>query len=342
MNKFAVMCAVLGLALVGSAPAEAVIFGGSWDDMTSDLQLGTWFEVYAGGPGQPGCELSAQANDGMQWMLGGIFIVEPPEAQDNGDGTITYTTDYYNVDDPGASYLTLGEAPTLWCAGAQFTNLLITVAATIDMNTGEYLGGEFWGCADGVDGAAGKTIFMGGTLDETAETPEGHEGTVDTLTVTIEPLTVPLDIKPGSCPNPLNRGSRGKLPVAILGTAGFDVSMIDVATIALSRADGIGGTVAPLQGPPGPGIHMEDVGTPFCGEACECHEMEGDGICDLTMKFSTPEVVQMLELADVEPGTLELVVSGSLLDGTPFSASDCVLLRVHGQGQMKGAGGQPR
>lgn len=338
MSRFAVIGALVALVLVGSSPAGAAIYGGSWYDMTSDLQLGTWAEVYAGGPGQPGCELSAQSSDGMQWMLGGIFIVEPPDAQDNGDGTITYTTDYYNVDDPGASYLTLGEAPTLWCGAAQFTNVVITVAATIDMATGEYLSGEFWGGAEGVDAAAGLNIYMAGALDETAETPEGHEGTIDTLMVAIDPLTVPLDIKPGSCPNPLNRKSHGKLPVAILGTTGFDVSMIDVATIMLSRADGIGETVAPLQGPPGPGIHMEDVGTPFCGEACDCHEMECDGICDLTMKFSTPEVVQMLELADVEPGTLELVVSGCLMDGTPFSASDCVLLRAHGNAFLRAAG----
>ena len=60
---------------------------------------------------------------------------------------------------------------------------------------------------------------------------------------------------------------------------------------------------------------------------CDCHEMEGDGIDDLTMKFSTPDVVDVLELDALEPGeTVELVVSGTLQDGTPFSASDCILI----------------
>ena len=67
-----------------------------------------------------------------------------------------------------------------------------------------------------------------------------------------------------------------------------------------------------------------------------------DGICDLTMKFDTPEVVEILELADLEPGTVPLIVSGGLMDGTPFSASDCILLRQLGGEASKAAGGRLR
>jgi len=61
-----------------------------------------------------------------------------------------------------------------------------------------------------------------------------------------------LDIKPGSCPNSLNRKKKGVTPVALLGTDEFDVTMVDLSTVALGRADGMGGTVAPLEGPRGP------------------------------------------------------------------------------------------
>jgi hypothetical protein len=44
---------------------------------------------------------------------------------------------------------------------------------------------------------------------------------------------VPINIKPGSCPNPLNVKNKGVLPVAILGMEEFDVPMIDVASIRL-------------------------------------------------------------------------------------------------------------
>lgn len=137
--------------------------------------------------------------------------------------------------------------------------------------------------------------------------------------------TAELDIKPSSCPNPLNRRSQGKLPVALLGTAEFDVSTIDLDTLRLSRADGIGGSVTPLEGPPGCHSVFEDVGTPLGGELCECHGVTGDGVVDLLMKFSTPDVVEKLELNDLESRqSVELLVSGQLQDGSPFEASDCV------------------
>ena len=140
-------------------------------------------------------------------------------------------------------------------------------------------------------------------------------------------LMLNLDIKPGSCPNSFNRNSHGVLPVALLGTESFDVTQVDLATIQLSRAEGVGSSVVPNEGPPGPHSVLEDVATPFDGELCNCHDLEGDGITDLSMKFRTDDVVAALLLNDLPAGDLvELVVSGTLLDGTPFSASDCIRL----------------
>jgi hypothetical protein len=143
---------------------------------------------------------------------------------------------------------------------------------------------------------------------------------------------VPLDIKPGSCPNPLNRSSHGVLPVAVVGTADFDVTEIDVASVLISRADGIGGQVAPNEGPPGPHSTFEDVATPLAGEACECDDLSGDGIVDLSLKFRTDDVVEILQLNDLNPGDeVELVVTGLLLDGSDFTtAGDCILIVPQG------------
>jgi hypothetical protein len=47
------------------------------------------------------------------------------------------------------------------------------------------------------------------------------------------PIIVDIDIKPGSYPNCFNNNGNGVIPVAVLGSAEFDVSQIDVATIAL-------------------------------------------------------------------------------------------------------------
>lgn len=40
----------------------------------------------------------------------------------------------------------------------------------------------------------------------------------DTLTVTVKPFPVSIDIKPGSDPNSINLGSRGVIPVPMLTT----------------------------------------------------------------------------------------------------------------------------
>jgi hypothetical protein len=138
-----------------------------------------------------------------------------------------------------------------------------------------------------------------------------------------------LDIKPGSCPNSFNnKGTgNGKLPVALVGTDEIDVTMVDTSTLLLSRADGVGGSVTPLMGPPGPGITISDTATPFDGELCDCHELEGDGIADLNMKFHRTTMTNVLELGDL-PGNsmVELEVSGTLLDGTEFAVRDCIRL----------------
>ena len=72
---------------------------------------------------------------------------------------------------------------------------------------------------------------------------------------------------------------------------------------------------------------LEDVATPFDGEGCECHDLAGDGIDDLSMKFKTRDLVDALELDALPAGAVvELVLSGSLLDGTPFVAGDCMVI----------------
>jgi hypothetical protein len=136
-----------------------------------------------------------------------------------------------------------------------------------------------------------------------------------------------LDIKPGSCPNPVNPRSKGVVPTAIVGSESFDVTQIDIDTLTLSRTDGVGRVVTPLTGPPGPGTRVEDVATPFAGDPCDCHDLTGDGMDDLLLKFSTPELAGAFDLGTLPGGTsVMLTLTGSLLDGTTFVAADCIVI----------------
>lgn len=141
----------------------------------------------------------------------------------------------------------------------------------------------------------------------------------------LTPITVAVDIKPGSCPNPINLKSRGVLPVAILGTSGFDVTQIDPASIRLMG-------VAPIRS------SLEDVATPFAVEitTCDsCTDLGPDGIMDLTLKFRTQEIVAALgEVNDEE--CIVLQITGNLKEDfgdDPILGEDVVRILKKGKGK---------
>ena len=90
---------------------------------------------------------------------------------------------------------------------------------------------------------------------------------------------VDVDVKPGQNANPLrvNFTGEGVLPVAILGSADFDVLNVDVATITLEG-------IAPIRS------SFKDVST-FDGEGCAPAAVGPDGFLDLTLKFSRQEIL---------------------------------------------------
>ena len=145
--------------------------------------------------------------------------------------------------------------------------------------------------------------------------------TENAICVSVDP-TVSMDIKPGSCPNPLNVRSRGVLPVAILGTDEFDVTTIDPETILITR-EGFDGILAIRHS-------YEDVGIPFEGELCDCddlneNDLNEDGYMDLILKFRVPELVDGLGLKEVESREIiPLTIMGNSVDGTLIMGVDCI------------------
>jgi hypothetical protein len=157
----------------------------------------------------------------------------------------------------------------------------------------------------------------------------GESDEVDTLIHVIEPppqVPVSVDIRPGSCPNPLNLKGKGVLPVSIQGTDDFDVEMIDPASVGLEG-------VSPLR------WSWEDAGIPYepyIGKeaAYDCLEYYPDeygvfdGYLDLSLKFDAREVVAALgEINDGD--VLVLQLTGNLKEeygGTGFVGEDVVVI----------------
>ena len=152
-----------------------------------------------------------------------------------------------------------------------------------------------------------------------------------TLTLTVirvetEVIECPVDIKPGSCPNPLNVGSQGVLRVAIAGTGDFDVTTVDTDSIKLID-------IAPLQ------TSYEDVCTaffPLLGKenALDCTELEGDGLLDLSLKFDMQEIMPAIGEDVVDGEVIVLTLTGNLFEefgGTPIKGEDVVIILKKGK-----------
>jgi hypothetical protein len=136
-------------------------------------------------------------------------------------------------------------------------------------------------------------------------------------------ITVELDIKPTSCPNPLNVKSKGVLPVAILGTDEFDVSTVDRTTVK-------------LEGVPAWGGILEDVATPVepSDDICECTEEGPDGYMDMTFKFPRQAVID--SLGEVEDGEMVvLTLKGQTYEGVAIEGQDCVRIIKKGRQEMQ-------
>ena len=132
-------------------------------------------------------------------------------------------------------------------------------------------------------------------------------------------IEVPLDVHPTSCPNPVNSKGKGVVPVAILGTAAFDVGDIDLSTITLEG-------VAPLRS------SLSDVATPYTGglsdplDRNDCTTDGPDGLTDLTLKFNKGDLLDALG----NPGkgaVIEVEIVALSLTGQPIVGSDVIWIR---------------
>lgn len=152
-------------------------------------------------------------------------------------------------------------------------------------------------------------------------------------------IEVPVDMKPGSCPNSYNIGEKGVLPAAILGTDEFDVQDIDPATIRLvtCNEENPEAGVAPLR------WSYEKVARPVedgdCDyDACDSYNCwqasfigdTGDGYTDLALKFDSVAVSSYLGTAS--PGCTKVRVIGTLKEdagGQDFEGCDTLRIIVN-------------
>jgi len=119
---------------------------------------------------------------------------------------------------------------------------------------------------------------------------------LETLSIDLE-----IDIKPGSFPNSINIKSKGIVPVAILGSANFDVTDVDVTSLVFGPSG-----AAPAHDLTNPALHLEDVNL--------------DGFTDLVSHYVQKET-------GLASGDTEACLMGETLGGTPLNACDSVKVK---------------
>ncbi|MDH3217753.1 MAG: hypothetical protein OEN01_16005, partial [Candidatus Krumholzibacteria bacterium] len=156
----------------------------------------------------------------------------------------------------------------------------------------------FAGCAGDPPVLPSDTDGAGGGRAANTPPTESHNG-------------AHLDIRPGSCPNPLNLKAHGVLPVAVLGSGDFDVDDIDVTSLRLQGVEAMRSSI-------------EDVATPVAyNDNCDCTPQGPDSFPDLVLHFRVQDIAIALgPISSFQP--VRVTLTGRLLDGTPFAASDCV------------------
>jgi len=116
--------------------------------------------------------------------------------------------------------------------------------------------------------------------------------------LTVPPLAVTIDIKPGSDTNNISLCSDGNVPVAILGSATLDATTVDTESLRFA------------------GAAVKEVGGENAKTQCSVKDVNKDGFVDLVCHFKTGDFVETVG------GTLK----GALLDGSSIEGSDTVNL----------------
>jgi len=150
---------------------------------------------------------------------------------------------------------------------------------------------------------------VGGHIQVFMQQGNGAQATYTNIQYTVLPILVAVDVKPGSCENPMGANENGVLPVTILGSADLDVSMIDVGSLLLEGVPAKRGVISDVW----------FATTAACGD---CNALPADGYMDLSLKFSASMILDAITPTEEEGAQLHL--TGMLTNGLPIEGVDCV------------------
>lgn len=321
---WAVMVVVLAAPLVVSAGGPKL---GTYRSADGDFDPGMWAELLWGGAeGAPGNEITAVSDDYAvegAYLNNVTLLASPPEKTFFKyktiylGGGLTLANDtvagWVNASDPAADFVgtldrtkvyTKKYVDELGARTGEMSYRLLT----------EVLFDDYPGVIASVEAVYDRAVP---DIDVGVSPPMVSDDVSSAVIVVTAPLDV--DVKPGSCKNPVNIGSRGVVPVFVYGSAELDVQDIDRMSATFAG-------VSPVR------TGWFDIGSPCaCDEEGEedC-EVIRDGIEDFIMLFFTQQLADAL--GEVNDGdVVEVALELELLDGTKLSGSDSITIIKKGQ-----------
>lgn len=191
--------------------------------------------------------------------------------------------------------------------------------------------GQFAGASPAVYSGVDLKVDNHLSFTETFSCPDGSEHTTtdvliglkvgdsimatQTVRVNCEPaeIEVEIDTKPGSDPSSYGCASRGTIPVALLGSGGYDLTMVDLNSIRYGKT----------------GVEAEPFHKDRFGNVRAMWEdTNGDGLMDLVFHFRFADTGWTCD--DIPAGdtaaNLTATLTGLMTDGTPIIGQDILRL----------------
>ena len=143
---------------------------------------------------------------------------------------------------------------------------------------------------------SGSLFGIGTTIIDCTATDSAGNVTQSSFSITVTVETVQINVKPGDATNSINLRSQGSVPVAIFGSARFDVTTVNPATVRVAGAP----------------IELRKRHAPIL-----LRSIDGDGFLDLLVHVRTED----LRLRD---GEVVAVIEGNTFAGDFFTGRDSV------------------
>ncbi|MDG0867181.1 DUF642 domain-containing protein [SAR202 cluster bacterium JH702] len=306
----------------GINEGETFTSSGLFDDPGAD----TWTATvdYGDGSGTQALALSGYSFDlAHTYVDNGVYTVVVTVTDDeNGVDNDTVTVSVRNVapvvDPIGNITIDSGETVVL---GATFSDAGVNDVHTASVDWAGSVGSpvvtDTSGSASGSLSDSQQFFGLGDhTVTVTVTDNDGAESDAVTFTVTVLRAAIDIDVKPGSDVNPLNLNGNGVVPIAVLGSAEFDVSTL-ISGSVLAGAEG-SVVAAPVHGG-----HIEDV--------------NGDGFDDYVFHFREWELGVTGDALTRVP----VYLTAESTDGVLFGGEDDVRINPNSsksQGKNDGSG----